>query len=190
MTCKQVTQSDARVIAHRAEGRWKEAWTLVADAIIATHTGDRHVALRNRLKPGAYLAQLGDMTVADAATAHLEDVQSRQVLGLWDGIATLLHDVEEDAKTSMFGLSLLGLDFTDGRERQLHKHFVSVLQAYLDRQRTLELFGALKEENQTHIENEISSKLLPTVGGRSATRRISAPSRRPMRYASGIGRST
>ena len=74
MTYKQVTQSDARVIAHRAGGRWKEAGTLVADAIIATHTGDRHVALRKRLKPGAYLAQLGDMTVADAATAHLEDV--------------------------------------------------------------------------------------------------------------------
>ena len=65
--------------------------------------------------------------------------------------------------------SLLELDFTDGRERQLHKHFVSVLQAYQDRQRALELFGALKADTQTHIENEIGSKLLPTVGGKAAT---------------------
>jgi hypothetical protein len=47
---------------------------LVAKAIVAAHTGDRHLALRKRLKPGEPLAQRGDMTVADTAMALLEDV--------------------------------------------------------------------------------------------------------------------
>jgi hypothetical protein len=91
----------------------------------------------------------GDMTVADTTMALLEDVQSRQVLRLWDNITTLLHDVEEDAKRVQFGVSLLGLDLSDYEGKELHRHIVKVPRVYVDRQRPLEMFGTLKFDTQT-----------------------------------------
>jgi hypothetical protein len=81
-TFKQVTQSNEKVIALRRAAQWREAWAIVAQIIIATHTGDRHQAQRKWLKPAGYLLQHGDKTVLDASTAQLEHVQSRNVLGL------------------------------------------------------------------------------------------------------------
>jgi hypothetical protein len=91
------------------------------------------------------------------------------VLGLWDDIATLLHDVEGDVKRVQFGSSLLGLDLTDFEGRELHQHIVKVLRVYVDRQRALEMFGALKSGTQTLIENEAGRKLLPELNEPAAT---------------------
>ena len=167
-TWRQVTQSDQRVIALRDEGRWKEAWTLAADAIIAAHVGDRHQAQRKRLKAAAHLRQRGDMTVATTATAHLEDVQSREVLGLWDDIASLVRDLELDALHSPC-VSVLGLDLSCREGRKHHQRIMSVLHRYRDCQRALELYGTLQEDHQTHLEDKMGKKLLPSEGTPTAT---------------------
>jgi len=168
-TWRQVTQSDERVIALREEGRWKEAWTHAADAIIAAHVGDRHQEQRKRLKPAAHLRQTDDMTVATTATVHLEDVQSREVLGLWDGIASLVRDLEQNALHSRHGISVLGIDLSCREGRKHHQRIMSVLHSYRDCQRALELYGALQEDHQTHLEDKMGKELLPSEGTPTAT---------------------
>ena len=67
------------------------------------------------------------MTVATTATAHLEDVQSREVLGLWDGIASLVRDLEQNALHSRHGISVLGIDLSCREGRKHHQRIMSVL---------------------------------------------------------------
>jgi hypothetical protein len=67
------------------------------------------------------------------------------------------------------GISLLGLDLSDGDDMETQRQIVSVLRIYLDRQRALELYGALRPEIQTHLEDEIGEKLLPPAGEPAAT---------------------
>ena len=90
-------------------GQWREAWTLVSASIVAAHVGDRLMALRKKVKAPNHLLQHGDKTVAKVATAHLDDVQAAKVLGLWDPIAALIHDLEYDAE-SCDGYSVTRLD--------------------------------------------------------------------------------
>jgi hypothetical protein len=105
--------------------------------------------------------QHGDKTVAKIATAHLEDVQAAKVLGLWDPFATLLHDLEYDAKhCDGYRFSRLGLDLTNSTDLATHHHVLEFIRKYLDRQRALELFGALRPKIQTFIENSESGKKL------------------------------
>jgi len=113
--------------------------------MIVAHTGDRHAAHRRVLGVRPGLTQNKDKTVADTATGLLEDAQSKLKLGLWDGIATLLADLEEDAAAkplhSMFGLNLQS---DDGLAT--HAHIATVLRQYVDKQRALELYGALRSD--------------------------------------------
>ena len=157
-TWKQVTQSN-EVVALKKEGKWKEAWILVREAIIKAHTGDRHQAHRQTLKPRSELVQGGSKTVAETATALLEDQQARQVFGLWDGIGTLIHDLEENAAAEPM-ISLFGFDLRDTKEKAFHDNILSVLAKYRDCSRALELYGALRADIQTHVEDEIGDDLL------------------------------
>ena len=62
------------------------------------------------------------------------------------------------------GISLLGLDLSDGDDMETQRQIVSVLRIYLDRQRALELYGALRPEIQTHLWKTRSARsfcLLP-----------------------------
>jgi hypothetical protein len=158
----QATQGDTQVLQLRSQNRWYEAWNLVAASIVAAHVGDRLMALRRKLKAPQHLLQHGDKTVAKTTTAHLEDVQAARVLGLWDHFATFLHDIEVDAKSNDgFSVTMLGFDLSSPKGRTAHSHILTVVRKYLDRQRALELFGALRPEIQTFIENSpLGKKLL------------------------------
>jgi hypothetical protein len=158
-TWKQVTQSDEQVVKLKREGKWKEAFDLVAEAMISAHTGDRHAHHRKTLKPRSELVQGGSKTVAETVTALLEDQQARQVFGLWDGIGTLIHDLEENAAAEPM-ISLFGFDLRDKKEKALHDNILSVLAKYRDCSRAPELYGALRTAIQTHIEDEIGDDLL------------------------------
>jgi hypothetical protein len=80
-------------------------------------------------------------------------------LGLWGPFAAFLHDLEHDAKhCDGYRVSLLGLDLTSREDAATHHHVLELVRKYLDRQRALELFGALRPEIQTFIENSESGK--------------------------------
>ena len=96
-TWRQSTQSDTQVLQLKEHGQWREAWNLVTDSLVDAHVGDRLMALRKKVKAPNHLLQHGDKTVAKVATAHLDDVQASQVLGLWDSFATIIHDLDSDA---------------------------------------------------------------------------------------------
>jgi hypothetical protein len=141
--------------------QWREAWTLVAASIVAAHVGDRLMALRKKAKAPNHLLHHGGKTVAQVATAHLEDVQAAQVLGLWDPFATLIQDIESDAeRCDGYQVTRLGLDLSNPEDLAAHHHALAFFREYLDRQRALELFGALRPEIQTFIENSESGKKL------------------------------
>jgi hypothetical protein len=160
-TWKQATQSDTQVLKLKEQKKWRDAWTLVAASIVSAHVGDRLMALRKKLKAPQHLLQHGDKTVPKTATAHLEDVQASKVLGLWDHFATSLHDLENDAKTcDGYKVSVLGLDLRNSEDLATHHHVMGLVRKYLDRQRALELFGALRPEIQTFVENSGSGKKL------------------------------
>jgi hypothetical protein len=160
-TWRQSTQRDTQVLKLKERGEWREAWTLVAASIVAAHVGDRLMALRKKVRAPQHLLQHGDKTVAKIATAHLEDVQAAKVLGLWDPLATLLHDLEYDAKLcDGYRVFRLGLDLGRSEDLATHHHVMEFLCQYLDRQRALELFGALRPEIQTLIENSESGRKL------------------------------
>ena len=164
---EQATQGDTQVVLLKSQRRWREAWDLVAASIVAAHVGDRHMALRKKVKAPQQLLQHGDKTVAKTCTAHLEDVQAARVLGLWDHFATLKRDIIADAKSNNgYSVSMLGIDLTSPEGRAGHDHILNVLDKYIDRQRALELFGALRPEIQTFIENSpTGKKLLDTSAG-------------------------
>ena len=144
---EQATQGDTQVLQLKSQNRWRKAWNLVAASIVAAHVGDRHMALRKKTKAQQHLLQHGDKTVAKTTTAHLEDVQAARVLGLWDHFATFLHDIEADAKSfDGYRVSMLGIDLGSEEGRAGHAHILRVVRKYLDRQRALELFGALRPE--------------------------------------------
>ena len=99
--------------------------------------------------------------MAKTTTAHLEDVQAARVLGLWDHFATLRRDIIADAKSNTgYSVSMLGIDLTSPEGRAGNDHILRVLDKYIDRQRALELFGALRPEIQTFIENSPTGKKL------------------------------
>jgi hypothetical protein len=119
------------------------------------------MALRKKAKAPNHLLHYGGKTVAQVATAHLEDVQAAKVLGLWGPFTALIHDLEYDAKScDGYSVSRLGLDLTNPVDLETHHHAMAFFREYLDRQRALELFGALRPEIQTFIENSESGKKL------------------------------
>ncbi|MGB0675649.1 MAG: hypothetical protein ACPGOU_05435, partial [Candidatus Nanopelagicales bacterium] len=158
-TWERVTQSDEKVIAARTDGEFEKAWSLVAEAMIVAHTGDRHAAHRRVLGVRPGLAQTKDKTVAHTATGLLEDAQSKLKLGLWDGIATLLADLEADAATAPLH-SLFGLNLQTEEGHAIHAHIAGVLRQYVDKQRALELYGALRSDAKTYLEDEMGDALL------------------------------
>ena len=158
-TWERVTQSDEKVVAARNDGEFEKAWSLVAEAMIVAHTGDRHAAHRRVLGVRPGLAQNKDKTVAATATGLLEDAQSKLKLGLWDGIATLLADLEQDAASAPLH-SLFGLNLQSDEDRATHAHIVNVLRQYVDKQRALELYGALRSDAKTYLEDEMGDELL------------------------------
>jgi hypothetical protein len=167
-TWRHATQSDTQVLKLKGEKKFREAWIATAAIIVDAHVGDRLMALRKKVKAPQHLLQHGDRTVARTSTAHLEDVQAAKVLGLWDPFATFLHDLEKDAKRG--SISLLGLDLTNQRDLDTHRHVLALVRKYLDHQRALELFGALRPEIQTFIENsESGKKLLGSTAGAALT---------------------
>ena len=178
-TWQRVTQSDAAIVQLRAEKRFREAWTLVADAMITAHAGDKHAFHRKALSVRSALSQTGSKTVAETATGLTEEMQCRDELNLFDGIKTLLKDVLANAKIKP-PVSLMGFDLStdpDGtplhREHQaLHAHVVSVLRTYVDRAQALELYGALRSEIQTYLEDEIGSSLLSHTADLSTVRAL------------------
>ena len=110
-TWRQSTQSDTQVLRLKELEEWHEAWLLVADSIVTAHVGDRLMALRKKVRAPQHLLQHGDKTVAKVATAHLDDVQASKVLGLWYPFATLIHDLEYDAKAcDGYHVTRLGLE--------------------------------------------------------------------------------
>ena len=160
-TWRQSTQSDPQVLQLKEHGQWLEAWNLVRRSLVDAHVGDRLMALRKKVKAPNHLLQHGDKTVAKVATAHLDDVQACQVLGLWDSFATIIRDLDSDAADcDGFHVTKLGFDLSDEAGLQAHHHVMEVLRTYLDRQRALELFGALRPDIQTFIENSESGKKL------------------------------
>ena len=158
-TWERVTQSDEKVVAARNDGEFEKAWSLVAEAMIVAHTGDRHAAHRRVLGVRPGLAQNKDKTVAATATGLLEDAQSKLKLGLWDGIATLLADLEQDAASAPLH-SLFGLNLQSDEDLATHSHIVNVLRQYVDKQRALELYGALRSDAKTYLEDEMGDTLL------------------------------
>ena len=160
-TWRQTTQSDTEVLHLKKKKKWREAWDLVAASIVAAHVGDRLMALRKKVKAPQQRLQHGDKTVATTATQHLDEVQAARVLGLWDHFATLLHDLEKDERENdTFTVSILGLDLGSSDGMATHRHVLHLIRKYLDRQRALEFFGALRPEVQTYIENSDSGKKL------------------------------
>ena len=162
-TWSQYTQSDAQVVRARESEDWKHAWTLLSKAIIRAHTGDRHGAQRSCVKAQGHLFQHPGKTVQDVSALHLEHVQKKSFLGLFDGIQTLLTDVLADADSNPHDRgehSMFGLDFGLEGDCAIHNKIVAVLQHYVDYQRALELYGALNGEAQTELEDKIGEKLL------------------------------
>jgi hypothetical protein len=160
-TWRQSTQSGTQVLRLKELGQWREAWTVVSASIVAAHVSDRLMALRKKVKAPNHLLQHGGKTVAQVATAHLEDGQAAKVWGLWDPFATIIHDIEFDAEQcDGYSVSRLGLDLTNPADLATHHHALAFFREYLDRQRALELFGALRPEIQTFIENSESGKKL------------------------------
>ena len=81
-TWQQSVNSDAKVILLREQGRWKEAWDIVLEAIEVAHTGDRFAAQRLSCRPLNDLQQHGDNQVAAVSQDLVEEDQSRTQLGL------------------------------------------------------------------------------------------------------------
>jgi hypothetical protein len=57
-------------------------------------------------------------------------------------------------------ISLFGFDLRDKKEKAFHDNILSVLAKYRDCSRALELYGALRSDIQTHVEDEIGDDLL------------------------------
>jgi hypothetical protein len=83
-TWQQSVNSDAKVILLREQGRWKEAWDIVMEAIEVAHTGDRFAAQRLACRFRNSLRQHGDKLVATVSQSQalVEEDQSRTQLGL------------------------------------------------------------------------------------------------------------
>jgi hypothetical protein len=56
-TWRQATQANPQVVQLKDEGRWLDAWKIVATCIVTAHVGDRFLALRKKLKAPQHLAQ-------------------------------------------------------------------------------------------------------------------------------------
>jgi hypothetical protein len=73
-----------------------------------------------------------DRTVTEVATAIMEETKARDVLGVLDGIRTLLKHVIADgeacAQGSNHGVTMFGLNLGPyhGEHRQLHANIVKV----------------------------------------------------------------
>jgi len=158
-TWHQTVQSDARVVAHREAGRWKEAWDLVLEAIVLAHTGDRFAAQRLSCQPPTTFVQSEDKLVATMSQDLVEEDQSRSQLGLWNHVGTLLADLDEDWKRAPT-LSMFGLDSHCREGKDIHQYIMDVLQGYRDTARAFELYGALRPEIQTHIETTLGQAIL------------------------------
>jgi hypothetical protein len=85
----------------RANGKYKEAWEVVAGGIMAANHGDCHAHQRKATRTFLHtLHQSGEKTVRETATALLEETKAREVLGVFDGIRTLLKHVIADGTTT------------------------------------------------------------------------------------------
>ena len=172
--------SDDEVRRLRAMGKHREAWIKVAGGIMAANHGDCHAHQRKATRSYMHtLHQSGEKTVQELITAHHEESQARQVLGIYDGMNTLLHHVKEDARACRLGanrgVTMLGLDISDrhGEHLQLHQKFVKLLAEWANRQSMYGLYGGLKPDIQTHLEDGMqmaeSHRLMPKVGEQVAT---------------------
>ena len=172
--------NDAKVKELRDQEKHKEAWIRVAEGIMAANHGDCHAHQRKATRSDMHtLHQSGEKTVQELITAHHEESQARQVLGIYDGMNTLLHHVKEDARACRLGanrgVTMLGLDISDrhGEHLQLHQKFVKLLAEWANRQSMYGLYGGLKPDIQTHLEDGMqmaeSHRLMPKVGEQVAT---------------------
>ena len=164
----------------RAKGKFKEAWIKVAGGIMAANHGDRHAHQRKATRSDMHtLHQLGDKTVREVATAIMEETKAREVLGVYDGIWTLLKhaiaDGEACAQGANHGVTMFGLNLSrhHGEHRQLHANILKVLRKWADTQTMYTLYGGLNPALQTHVEDaeqrEHGHRLMPKPGERVTT---------------------
>jgi hypothetical protein len=176
--------SDAKVKALRDRGKFKEAWIRVAEGIMAANHGDCHTHQRKATRSNmGSLHQSGggkDRTVTEVATAIMEETKARDVLGVFDGIRTLLKHVIADgeacAEGANHGVTMFGLNLNQGyhgEHRQLHANILKVLMKWADTQLMYTLYGSLKPALQTHVEDaeqrEFGHRLMPKPGERVTT---------------------
>ena len=172
--------NDAKVQALRDQEKFKEAWIKVAGGIMAANHGDRHAHQRKATRSDMHtLHQLGDKTVREVATAIMEETKAREVLGVYDGIWTLLKhaiaDGEACAQGANHGVTMFGLNLSrhHGEHRQLHANILKVLRKWADTQTMYTLYGGLNPALQTHVEDaeqrEHGHRLMPKPGERVTT---------------------
>ena len=171
--------NDAKVKELRDQEKHKEAWIRVAEGIMAANHGDCHAHQRKATRSDMHtLHQLGDKTVREVATAIMEQTKAREVLGVFDGIRTLLKHVIEDGEACMqganYGVTMMGLNVVKyGEHRQLHANIVKTISKWADTQIMYTLYGSLKPALQTHVEDaeqrEHGHRLMPKPGERVTT---------------------
>jgi hypothetical protein len=171
--------NDAKVKELRDQDKHKEAWIRVAEGIMAANHGDCHAHQRKATRSDMHtLHQLGDKTVREVATAIMEETKAREVLGVFDGVRTLLKHVIEDGEACMqganYGVTMMGLNVVKyGEHRQLHANIVKTLSKWADTQLMYTLYGSLKPALQTHVEDaeqrEHGHRLMPKPGERVTT---------------------
>jgi hypothetical protein len=175
--------SDEKVRRLREQGKFKEAWIEVADGIMSANHGDCHAHQRKRKATRSYmhtLHQSGDRTVREVATAIMEETKARDVLGVFDGIRTLLKHVIADGKAceqgANYGVTMFGLNLTRGyygEHREIHANIVRTLLKWADTQTMYTLYGSLRPALQTHVEDaeqrEHGHRLMPKPGERVTT---------------------
>ena len=64
-TWVSTTQGNTQVEELKRRHKWREAWVIVAACIVAAHSGDRHMALRKRVKAPQHLLQTGSTLNGD-----------------------------------------------------------------------------------------------------------------------------
>jgi len=174
--------NDAKVRDLRNQEKFKEAWLRVAEGIMAANHGDCHTHQRKATRSYMHsLHQSGggnDKTVTEVATAIMEETKAREVLGVFDGVRTLLKHVIEDGEACMqganYGVTMMGLNVVkNGEHRQLHANIVKTLSKWADTQLMYTLYGGLKPALQTHVEDaeqrEHGHRLMPKPGERVTT---------------------